>query len=98
MDKQQFKGRTAAEAAIKACEALGVTRSELKYTLVSDSGEAMARLVVIEAEASAQPARALAPTPAPAPRRHHDDADDHELRLRRARPHAGQHGPTSQHS
>ena len=75
MSKQQFKGRTAAEAAIKACEALGVTRSELKYSLVSDSGEAMARLVVIEAEASAQSPRAPAPPPM-APVGHRNDVGD----------------------
>jgi spoIIIJ-associated protein len=63
MSKQQFEGRSAAEAAIKACEALGVTRSELKYSVVSETGEGLARKVAIEVEASPRPA-------APAPARH----------------------------
>lgn len=52
MTKQRYEGRTAAEAAIKACEALGLTRSELRHTVVSDEGELLARRVVIEVEAA----------------------------------------------
>ena len=68
MSKQQFEGRSAAEAAIKACEALGVTRSELKHTVVSDTGEGLARKVTIEVEATPRPA-------APAPARYEADAE-----------------------
>lgn len=49
MSRREFQGRSAAEAAIKACEALGVSRSELKYDVVSDVGEGLARVVVISA-------------------------------------------------
>lgn len=52
MTKQRYEGRTAAEAAIKACEALGLTRSELRHTVVSDEGELLSRRVVIEVEAT----------------------------------------------
>lgn len=48
-NSQQFVGRTVAEAAIKACEAFGLTRSELKYEIVSDVGEKLERRVVIAA-------------------------------------------------
>lgn len=50
--KRQFTGRSVAEASIKACEALGLTRSELKHELVSQTGEALARKVVIAVEVS----------------------------------------------
>lgn len=74
MSKQQFEGRSAAEAAIKACETLGVTRSELKYGVISDTGELMARKVVIEVEpVAARPKEAPAPVQAPAARREADD-------------------------
>lgn len=72
MSKQQFEGRSAAEAAIKACETLGVTRSELKYNVISDTGELLARKVVIEVEAVMPKPQA----PAPAPRREAREADD----------------------
>ena len=45
MAEQEFTGRSAAEAAIKACEALGLTRSELTYRVVSDEGEGAVRMV-----------------------------------------------------
>jgi len=47
MARQQFEGRSAAEAAIKACEALGTTRSALRYDVVSETGEGLERRVVI---------------------------------------------------
>ncbi|OGQ77280.1 MAG: hypothetical protein A2289_02320 [Deltaproteobacteria bacterium RIFOXYA12_FULL_58_15] len=48
---RQFKGRTAAEAAIKACEELGVTRAALRYEIVSETGDDLAtRRVVISVE------------------------------------------------
>ncbi len=42
-----FEGRSAAEAAIRACEALGVTRSDLRYEVVSEVGEGLERRVKI---------------------------------------------------
>ena len=53
MSDRQFEGRTAAEAAIKACEALGTTRAALKYRVVSETGEALERRVVIAVDAQA---------------------------------------------
>ncbi|MEZ4270633.1 MAG: KH domain-containing protein [Myxococcota bacterium] len=50
MTQENFEGRTAAEAAIRACESFGVARSQLKYDIVSDEGEALERRVVIRAE------------------------------------------------
>lgn len=82
MSKQQFEGRSTAEAAIKACETLGMTRSELKYNIISDEGELMARKVVIEVEAAPPRAPVPAPMPAQNPSRHaareHHDADSAE--------------------
>ena len=50
MSMQEFEGRTAAEAAIKACEVFGISRSQLDYKVLKDEGEGMDRRVVIEAE------------------------------------------------
>jgi predicted RNA-binding protein Jag len=47
MARHQFEGRSAAEAAIKACEELGVTRSSLRYEVVSETGEGIEKRVVI---------------------------------------------------
>lgn len=69
MAEKQFEGRSAAEAAINACEELGVTRSELRYNVVSEKGEGIDRWVVIavdleqlpqarKSEAEAPPAEA----------------------------------------
>jgi spoIIIJ-associated protein len=71
MTQRQFEGRSAAEAAIKACEVLGLTRSALRYEMVSDTGEKMARRVVISVDVSTPPPAAppvTAPVTAPAPR------------------------------
>src|ERR1700691_4342822 len=46
---QIFEGPTEAEAAIKACEALGVSRSQLAYSIVSRE-EGPPRRVVIEVQ------------------------------------------------
>ncbi|MCK5688137.1 hypothetical protein KAI87_02645 [Myxococcota bacterium] len=44
----EYKGRSAAEAAIKACDELGVTRSQLVYEVLSESGDSpLKRTVVI---------------------------------------------------
>lgn len=51
MPTGEFEGRTAAEAAIKACDKFGVSRSQLKYEVLSDEGEGLDRLVRIRAEA-----------------------------------------------
>lgn len=60
MNRKEFDGRSAAEAAIKACEILGVPRSSLKYELVSDTGAGLEnRRVVIAVDmdqAHSQPA------------------------------------------
>ena len=50
---KEFEGRTAAEAAINACNALGTTRSQLKYELKSDEGEGLDRRVVISVDVAA---------------------------------------------
>lgn len=47
MSRYEFEGRSAAEAAIKACEQLGLIRSELRYQVLSESGEGIERRVVI---------------------------------------------------
>jgi spoIIIJ-associated protein len=60
MTERQFEGRSAAEAAIKACEVLGVTRSALRYKVVSETGELLSRRVVIAVEVD--PAATTRPT------------------------------------
>ena len=37
---QEFRGRSTAEAAIAASEALGVTRSEVEFRVISETGAA----------------------------------------------------------
>ena len=51
MARHEFEGRSAAEAAIKACEQLGVTRSALRYEVLSETGEGLDRRVVIAVDA-----------------------------------------------
>ena len=63
MSEQEFEGRSVAEAAIKACEVLNTTRPELRYRLVSETGEGMGRHVVI----AVTPPVARAPAPAREP-------------------------------
>lgn len=48
---QEFRGRSTAEAAIEASEALGVTRSEVDFRVISETGEGLDRVVVIQAKA-----------------------------------------------
>ena len=36
MPRGEFEGRTAAEAAIKACDDWGVSRSQLKFDVISE--------------------------------------------------------------
>ncbi|MBI3179874.1 MAG: Jag N-terminal domain-containing protein [Deltaproteobacteria bacterium] len=55
MSTRQYEGRSAAEAAIKACEELGVPRSALKYNVISESGEGLDRRVVIAVEIDVSP-------------------------------------------
>jgi spoIIIJ-associated protein len=50
MARHEYEGRTPAEAAIKACEVLGVTRSALKYEVISETGEGIDRRVRIAVE------------------------------------------------
>ena len=52
-EMKEFEGRTAAEAAINACDALGTTRSQLKYEVKSDEGEGLDRRVVISVDVAA---------------------------------------------
>jgi len=47
MERQEFVGRTAAEAAIKACDEFGISRSQLKFEVVSDEGDGLERNVKI---------------------------------------------------
>ncbi|MGC4106159.1 MAG: hypothetical protein QM765_39955 [Myxococcales bacterium] len=53
MKKGEFSGCTAAEAAIKACEAWGVTRGALQYQVIADRGAGPDRVVTISASAEA---------------------------------------------
>ncbi|HIB85499.1 MAG TPA: hypothetical protein EYO59_13135, partial [Chromatiaceae bacterium] len=46
-DTKQFTGRSEAEAAIQACQYYGITRDDIKYELVSSTGEGIQRSVVI---------------------------------------------------
>ena len=57
-ESRQFEGRSPAEAVINACEALGLTRSEVKYEVISDVGEGFGRRVSIRVEATPRPASA----------------------------------------
>jgi predicted RNA-binding protein Jag len=59
-EQKQYEGRSAAEAAIKACDELGVTRSDLKYDVVSETGEALSRKVVISVDMEASNAAGAA--------------------------------------
>jgi len=56
MPRTQFEGRSAAEAAIKACEQLGLTRADIRYEVVSETGEGIDRRVTIAVDAEARPA------------------------------------------
>lgn len=67
MPRQEFRGRSAAEAAIKACEALGVSRAALKYEVTSESGEGLSRVVVISVDAPEKTERAPREERAPRP-------------------------------
>jgi spoIIIJ-associated protein len=51
MSERTFEGRSAAEACIVACEELGVSRDELDYEVVSDTGQGLERKVAIKASA-----------------------------------------------
>ena len=61
MAQQEFEGRSVAEASIAACEALGVMRKELIYTIVSESGEALDKRVVLSVDVEATKAKASEP-------------------------------------
>lgn len=81
MSHTRFSGRTAAEAAIRACEELGTTRSELRYDVVEDEGEGLARRVTIEVKNAAKlapepPAPARGPAPAADEGESFDDDDE----------------------
>ena len=74
---REFEGRTAAEAAINACDALGTTRSQLKYELKSDEGEGLDRRVVISVDVSAiEPASEEEEVRAERPRRERNNRRD----------------------
>ena len=47
MARREYEGRTAAEAAIRACEELNISRSQLRYEVITDEGEGLNRRVVI---------------------------------------------------
>ena len=78
MTERQFEGRSVAEAAIKACETLGVTRSNLRYRVVSETGELLERRVVIAVneEATPKPAPAQGQVKPVTMGSHADDEDD----------------------
>ncbi len=76
MPRYEFEGRSAAEAAIKACEQLGITRSALRYEVVSETGEGIERRVKI----------ALEHDGASAPRSERAAAPEREARRESARP------------
>lgn len=81
-EARDFEGRSAAEAAIKACEAFGVTRSALVYDVVSDTGEGLARRVVIRARAAEGAAASGSSSGAdrPSEGRHSRDSDERSSR------------------
>ena len=83
MTERQFEGRSVAEAAIKACETLGVTRSNLKYRVVSETGELLNRRVVIAVteDPAQKAASAAAPPSSPraAPPSRRTDEDEEEF-------------------
>lgn len=94
MTQRQFEGRSAAEAAIKACEVLGLTRSALRYQVISETGEQLMRRVVIEVDVDsvpvaqpAQPQASVAPAEQGSPARqgHFAASDDPEMPVRRNR-------------
>ena len=97
MARHEFEGRSAAEAAIKACEELGITRAALRYEVVSESGEGIDRRVVIavshDASAAAAPV-ALVPSERAYEPRHdsHREAGGRDDDRRRGRSDRGDRG------
>ena len=50
IEAREFQGRSTAEAAIAASEALGVTRKQIDFRVISETGEGLDRVVVIQAK------------------------------------------------
>jgi spoIIIJ-associated protein len=50
IEAKEFQGRSTAEAAIAASEALGVTRNQIDFKVISETGEGFDRVVVIKAK------------------------------------------------
>ena len=50
IEAKEFQGRSTAEAAIAASEALGVTRKQIDFKVISETGEGLDRVVVIKAK------------------------------------------------
>ncbi len=89
---RQFEGRSAAEAAIRACEELGVTRAALRYNTLSDTGEGIDRRVVIEVEVDESKSAAMAPAATEPSRDRGDRGERGERRERRGRSDRGGRG------
>lgn len=64
MARYEFEGRSAAEAAIKACEELGITRAALRYDVVSESGAGIDKRVLIAVNHEPLAAGSVINTPA----------------------------------
>jgi spoIIIJ-associated protein len=94
MARHEFEGRTPAEAAIKACETLGVTRSALKYEVISETGEGIDRRVRIAVELD-ENRRA---EPMPAERSGSDRPERSERPERADRGDRGERGPRQERS
>ncbi len=50
IEAKEFQGSSTAEAAIAASEALGVTRKQIDFRVISETGEGLDRVVVIQAK------------------------------------------------
>jgi spoIIIJ-associated protein len=84
MSIKEYEGRSAAEAAIKACDELGVPRSALKYEVVSETGEDLDKRVVIKVDVGAVEASPRADEH-PVHRADDDDREDDRGPRRRGR-------------
>lgn len=74
MTTQKYEGRSAAEAAINACDELNVSRSALRYEVVSETGEGLDKVVEISVDIDAS-AAADADRPASPPRQREDEGE-----------------------
>ena len=64
-EQREYEGRSVAEAAIKACEDLGITRSQLPYKVLSEKGEGLERWVTIAVDVTALGTKGKDTSPSP---------------------------------